>query len=115
MIDALLPPTPGGSDDDALFEGIVATAPDADGHVEVVIPAFDPSLRHGPCPVMPRGGGLPERGDRCLVAFGEDRAPWVVAWDGPIGGVPGEGGINLDGGSPASTYGGVSAIDGGLA
>ncbi len=75
--------TPTG-DFDELRDGYVATDPDADGHVEVVTPGFADDLRHGPCPVMPRGVGMPERGDRCLVAFGDDRRPWVVAWDGPI-------------------------------
>jgi hypothetical protein len=84
MLDAFPLAEALGSDTDALFEGVVASGPDVDGHVEVVIPAFDPDLRHGPCPVMPRGNGFPQRGDRCLVVFADrDRTPWVAAWDGP--------------------------------
>jgi len=72
--------TPGEGEDN-LRGGKIATEPDSDGRVEVVTPGFSDDLRHGPCPVMPRGELMPKRGDRCLVAFDEGRRPWVIAWE----------------------------------
>lgn len=71
--------SPAGRDDDSLYEGVIASGPDENGHVEVTIPAFDSSLRFGPCPYVARGASTPERGDLCLVIFAEGRHPWVIA------------------------------------
>jgi hypothetical protein len=84
MIDALIPRERGDGDDDlagATVAGLIASPPDASGRVFVTIPSYDPSLRHGPCPVMPRGAAQPARGDRCLVVFTDEAEPWVVAWE----------------------------------
>lgn len=82
MLDALIGESyRDGDGDGALMEGVVATAPDADGRVMVVIPALHPSYRHGPCPAMPRGTLMPSRGARCLVAFSDEDRPWLVAWE----------------------------------
>lgn len=74
-----------GSDtegDGALLEGAVASSPDADGRVYVIVPTLGDTRRHGPCPVMPKGGSMPPEGARCLVADDEHGGLWVVAWDG---------------------------------
>lgn len=65
----------------AVLEAVIASAPDGDGRVFVTVPDLDPDLRHGPCPVMPRGDTDPARGDRALVAFTATGDPWVLAWE----------------------------------
>ncbi len=91
-----------------IWQAVIAT--DADGPnemVEVIIRAFDPKLRWGPCRWMPRVRvettvvsedpdtqgdveplheiGLlypvyPKRGDDALVVYDNDRQLWIVCW-----------------------------------
>lgn len=62
-------------------EGFIATDPDAQGRVGVVVPAFDPDRRLGPCPAMPRGALAPSRGDRCVVQLTAEGTLWVLGWE----------------------------------
>lgn len=62
-------------------EAFIATDPDADGRVMVVVPGFDPDRRLGPCPVMPRGTAMPTRGCRALVQLSAEDSPWVLGWE----------------------------------
>lgn len=81
-IDALLPPSGGGSGDPieerAAMVGRVASSPSG-GTIEVVVPGYSAELRFGPCPYQPRGNAHPQRGQRALVVFTDD-GPWVAAW-----------------------------------
>jgi hypothetical protein len=63
-----------------LFRGIVASDPDEDELVDVVIPSFDAKQRFTDCVYMPRGEEAPSSGATCLVAFDDIGAAWVVAW-----------------------------------
>lgn len=83
-----------------LVEGVIATAPDANGHVYVTLPTFDSERRLGPCPYTPRGTATPSRDASCLVAFDEALRPWVVTWDGANESVP----SGSAGGDLAGTY-----------
>lgn len=61
----------------AAFEGWAANDLESlDDELYVIIPAFDERHRFGPCPFL--GGELPDRGDRCLVLFNEEREPWAL-------------------------------------
>lgn len=83
MIDDLIP------DRDyhkpVLFEAtFFADVAAVDQPAYLVVPAFDTQQRFGPAPWPTRSdpGGLvlPSRGDRALVAFGDNDDPWVVMW-----------------------------------
>jgi hypothetical protein len=85
-----------------LYAGTIAdTATGLTDRVAVLLDAFDPQLRFGPCRWMPRlqtvtinvaetgesthdvdvaQAVLPARGDRCLVAFDDSETPWIVCW-----------------------------------
>lgn len=64
------------------YAGEIAADAEVDEPVPVTLGAFDGGLHlFGPCPWMPRGDVLPTRGDRCLVVFDDDGAPWVIAWE----------------------------------
>src|SRR4051794_29938640 len=87
----LLPPKPVGDHAPPvkLWDGtILDTATAAGDLLRVALPGADNSRHeHGPCPWMPRRTAMPTTGDRCLVAFDDDGNPWIVVWEGPIGGV----------------------------
>jgi hypothetical protein len=79
------------SDDLVLYAGHFAEdASSVDSQLEVVIDAFDPDIKWGPAPWMPRitdGGStvIPEEGDRCVVGLAESEIAgtaevWVLAW-----------------------------------
>jgi hypothetical protein len=62
-------------------QGTIATAPaDAADDLFVLIESFDAVNRFGPCYFAPKAGQLPARDDACLVAFDEERQPWVILW-----------------------------------
>lgn len=83
---------PAGRDEDRrtklprLMAGKFATTPNEDEAAYVLIKHLDDEKhRIGPCPWSPRlldAGhyGVPERGDRCLVAFTEEDEPWIIEW-----------------------------------
>ena len=62
-----------------LVEGTIATVPNGDDEVMVVIGEFSVDQLIGPCPYMPRGASAPAVDDRCLVAF-DPAGSWVVAY-----------------------------------
>jgi hypothetical protein len=67
-----------------LYEGRIASAPDADDMVTVVIPAFDKHLALGPCRYDPHPTATPEVGDLAIVALatnegGDMAEPYVVS------------------------------------
>lgn len=63
-----------------LAQGFIVSDPNSDELVDVVVPAFDDAQKFNDCPYMPRGDQAPEIGARCLVAFDDHGAAWVVAW-----------------------------------
>ena len=65
------------------WHAVVATsATDVADTVSVIIPAWDDLQTWGPCRWMPRGDSLtfPQKGDKALIIFDDDRYPWIVAW-----------------------------------
>jgi hypothetical protein len=65
------------------WRGTIARAPsDELDTVDVLIDAFDATHRHGPARWGPRNdtGGLPDRGDVCIVVFDEQDRPYVIGW-----------------------------------
>lgn len=64
---------------------IAQTADEVEDDLEVVVPSFDETYRHGPCKWPTRvddDGGLvyPTREDPCLVAFDEEGEPQIILW-----------------------------------
>lgn len=64
------------------FAVVATNADDITDEVEVIIPAFDPVLRWGPCRWTPRGDQVtfPQRGDECLIVFDNRNIPWITCW-----------------------------------
>lgn len=109
-LDELVAHGTGGESASPLLSAIVASEPNADGMVDVVIPSFSRDLRHGPCPVMPHGGSRPRRGDACLVGLDDEGKPWVLAWHGPDALAPGgEFAVDTRGGMDVTFFFGVDA------
>lgn len=75
-----------GSSEPVVYDGKIAEDASSDTDlIEVILPAFSENDGWGPCPWMPRGDTLPQRGDRCCVVLAEtdtpgEEEPWIVAW-----------------------------------
>ena len=65
-----------------LWYGVVSKdINDLADEVTVTIPDFDPKLEWGPCKWQARDADtLPQKNDKCLIAFDNRREPWVIAW-----------------------------------
>lgn len=63
-----------------LAAGEIASTPTA-GRVDVTLTGFDQAQPFNDCAYMPRGATEPSVGDRCLVAFDDKGAAWVIAWE----------------------------------
>ena len=66
---------------------VIASDPaDANDEVFVKLPYIDDGkFLHGPCPWMARivdgaNYGIPTTGDRAIVAFTEEKEPWIIMW-----------------------------------
>lgn len=67
-----------------LAEGTIASAPDGDDRVMVLVAEFDDEQPIGPCPYMPRPSAPPAEGDPCLVALADTSTTalsWVLAYE----------------------------------
>lgn len=95
--------------------GVVAIAPAADtDKLVVTVPDFSMSFGYDVPPAQwTHASNLPGVGAGCLVAFDERGDAWVPLWSGMVPGGGDSGGSNIDGGFPASIYGGIALIDGG--
>lgn len=84
-LDELIPsPTlPVAGESSRLWEGtILDDAATPNDLVRVALPGADGEQHaQGPCPFMPRGAALPQKGDRCLVAIDDDGSRWIAAWE----------------------------------
>lgn len=67
----------------AVLLGKIRSSPTTiDEPVLVTVLSQSRSTKRGPCRWMPRDGAWPAVGDRCLIAFDENREPVVIWWHG---------------------------------
>lgn len=83
-ISQLVDAGPVGDDGQPLplaVEAVVTKAPAASTNlVGVAVSSFDDGTQGYDFKCPWRGPGTPAVGDRCLVIFSEQQAPWVVCW-----------------------------------
>ena len=65
-----------------LWQGVIATTPTSfSQRVDVIIPAFDDTLRWQNCRWQARNSSdLPAKGNSCLAAIDDNDEVWVIAW-----------------------------------
>jgi hypothetical protein len=66
-----------------VWRGRIAREPEDElDSVDVLLDGFDATHRFGPARFVPRNdpGGLPSRGDICIVVFDEQNRPYVIGW-----------------------------------
>jgi hypothetical protein len=62
-------------------------AADVNSTVRVRLPTADGGVKlFGPCPFMPRGSAVPQKGDQALLAFDDEGEPWIIGWQGSFSG-----------------------------